>query len=151
MRIFALEIVIENSSKKWVFIAHKQICPLAAAKVRNDPPIDRPVDRPTVIFMTIVPLVDRPVDRDWNREQRLCRTTGTGYREQQLSTDRPAGWPGPFPESRALWTVDHPVERPTSPSWRARLCTSVDRTGRPTGRRPVKLLRDLKTWLFTIK
>ena len=83
-----------------------KICPLAAGKVRNVLPVDRPVDLPTVIFMNVEPPVDRPVDWDWiQRAAALCR-----------STDRR---PGPFSESRALWTIDRPVDRPTSPWLRA--------------------------------
>ena len=32
-------------------------------KVKNDLSVDRPVDRLTVIFLTVEPPVDRPVDR----------------------------------------------------------------------------------------
>ena len=67
-----------------------KFCPLAARKVRNDLPVDRQVDRPTVIFMTVVPPVDRPVDRAWiQRVDALCRSTGASFREQSfLAVDR---------------------------------------------------------------
>ena len=127
---------------------------------------------PTVIFMTVVPPVDRPVDRDWiQRATALYRSTGTGYREQQLSVGRPAGRPGPFPESRALWPVDRPVDR--GQIQRAKLSGRstgpVDRpssqmvvhvcahrsTGpvyqflsRSTGRKPGQTFSGIKTWSF---
>ena len=63
MRIFALEKLIEISSKKWVFITHKNFARWQPGNVRNDLPVDQAVDRPTVIFITVVPTVDRPVDR----------------------------------------------------------------------------------------
>ena len=82
----------------------QKFCPLAAGNVRND----LPVDRLTVIFMTVVPLVDCPVDRDWiQRATALCRSTGTISREQSSLDGRPA-------------------HQPKIP------CTSVDWTGRPT-------------------
>ena len=68
--------------------------------------VDRPVDRPTVIFQTVVPSVDRGKDT-----------------ESKLSVRSAARSTGAFPESRALWTVD----QPSSQNWGARLCTSVDR------------------------
>ena len=73
-------------------------------KVRDDLPVDRPVDRPTVIFMTVVPSVDCPVDRAWKQRATALfwstvRLIGTRYREQQLSAGRLASRPGPFPES----------------------------------------------------
>ena len=61
MKIFALEIV-ENQLKYGVFIAHKQIYPLAARKGIFALLVDRPIDQPTVNFLTVVPAVDRPVD-----------------------------------------------------------------------------------------
>ena len=60
--------------------------------------VARPVDRPTVIFQTVVPSVDRSVDRGKDTESKLF----------VRSAARPAG---AFPESRALWTVDR-VGRP---------------------------------------
>ena len=63
MRKFALEIVNQNNPREWVYIAHKQICPLAAGKGSFALPVDWPVNRPTVTFLTVVPAVDRPVDR----------------------------------------------------------------------------------------
>ena len=115
MRIFALEKLVENKLKWGVFIAPLEICQLAPGKGRFALPVDRSVDRPNGHIS------------DRCASGRPARSTETGYREQSsLLVDRP-GRPGPLPESRALWTVD----RPTSSSWRARLCTSVDRIGRP--------------------
>ena len=87
MRKFALEIVVENSSKKWVFIAHKNSARWQPGKVRNDLSVDRLVDRPTVIFMTVVAPVDRPADQTWiQRAAALCRSTSrsNGARTREL-------------------------------------------------------------------
>ena len=81
--------------------------------------VEPPVDRAWNQRATALWPVNRPVDRNW-------------IQRAELSAGRPASRPGPFPESRALWTVDCPVDRPTSPWLRSRLCTSVDWTGRPT-------------------
>ena len=97
----------------------------------SDLSVDRPVDRPTVIFQTVVPSVDRSVDR--GQIQRAS-----------LSVRSTAGSTGAFPESRALWTVDR-IGRPTLLPEQA--CTSVhvgrlpgrptSEIGRPVGR-PLK-------------
>ena len=63
----------QNSSRNGVYIAPKQICPLAAGKGK----ISLPVDRPTVIFMTVVPPVDRPINQAQNQ------------RADSLPVDRP--------------------------------------------------------------
>ena len=42
-----------------VFIAPNEFCPLAAGKGKFALPVDRAVDRPTVIFMTAEPPIDR--------------------------------------------------------------------------------------------
>ena len=120
MRIFALKKLVENQLKWGVFIAPTKFCPLAAGKGWNALPVDRAVDQPTIIFLTVEP-TGRP-----------ARSTETGYREQSSLPVDQHGRPGPFPDSRALGQSIDPVDRPTSSSWRARLCTSVDRTGRPT-------------------
>ena len=77
--------------------------------------VDRPIDWPMVKFLTVEPAIDRP-GRPWpgTEIRALCRLTDP--------VDRG------FPESRSSLAVD----RPSSQSWRARLCTSVDRLGRPT-------------------
>ena len=96
--------------------------------------VDRPVDRPTVRFLTVVPAVYRPVDRSLDTESRLSvRSTG------------PVDWG--FPESRALWRSTDPVDRPSSQAGVHVLCTSVDRLGRPTEARSGQI-RDLKGCLF---
>ena len=100
-----------------------------------------PVDRPTVIFMTIEPPVDRPVDRKLKTENRaLCRSTGLStraiFREQKLSGGRPTRSTG-LP---AKTTVHVRARRSTG---------AVDRllrrsTVRSTGRRQVKLFLGIK-------
>ena len=125
-----------------------QICPLAAGKGIFALPVDRPVDWPNSQIS------------DRCASSRPARSTETGYRKQSsLPVDRP-GRPGPFPESRALWTVDRPVDWPTSPGCvHAVHVGRSDRStdfcyGRPvrsTGRQPVQLIWDIKTWLFIIK
>ena len=103
-----------------VFIAPYEICPLTAGKGRNALPVDRPVDRSTVIFLTVEPTVDRPGRPILVTESRaLCRLIDP--------VDR-----GHFQRAELSGRSTDPVDRPTSSSWRARLCTSVDRPGRPT-------------------
>ena len=63
--------------------------------------------------------VDRPVDRGLDTESRLS------VRSTARST-------GAFPESKSSLRSTGSVDRPSSQNWRARLCTSVDRLGRPT-------------------
>ena len=46
------------------YLSLQKFCPLAVWKGRIALPVDRPVDRSTVIFMTVEPPIDRPVDRD---------------------------------------------------------------------------------------
>ena len=79
----------------------------------------RPVDRPTVEFPTVVPSVDRPVDR------------GQIQRAYSLSS-RPPGRPGPFQRAELSGRSTGSVDRPSARSRRAHLYTSIDRAGRPT-------------------
>ena len=81
--------------------------------------VNRPVDRPTIIFQTVEPSVDRSVDRA------RIQSASLSVRSTTRSTEA-------FPESRALWTVDRLGRPALQPDWRARLCTLVDRVGRPT-------------------
>ena len=76
--------------------------------------VDRPVDRPTVIFLTVVPSVDRSVDR----------TSGT---ESRLSAGRPSRSTEAFQRAKLSGRSTVPVDRPSSQTC-ARLCTS---RGRP--------------------
>ena len=109
--------------KKWGIYNLKQFCSLAAGKGIFALPVDRPVDRPTVIFMTVVP----PVDWAWKqRVTALCPVDHPIDRNWLQRAELSAGRPGPFPESITLWMVDRLVDRPTNPWLRARLCTSVD-------------------------
>jgi len=122
-----------KSAQEWGIYSPKQICPLAVRKGHFCPS----GNQPTVIFVTVVPPVDSPVDWAWNqratalwpidwavdrswiqRAAALCRSIarsiGAIYREQNsLAVD----WVG---------------RRAYQPGLGARLCTSVDRTGRLT-------------------
>ena len=80
-------------------------------------PSGRPGGRPANSHILTVEPTGRP-----------ARSTETGYREQSsLPVDRPH-----FQIAELSGRSTNPVDRPTSSSWRARLCTLVDRTGRPT-------------------
>ena len=65
-----------------------KICPLAAKKGQNALPVDRSVNWRTVIFMTVVPPVDRPVDRAKATGQSPGRPAPTREGSFQ-SVDRP--------------------------------------------------------------
>ena len=82
----------------------------------------------------------------WTAVGRPARSTANGQKSDRWSLGRPARSTVAetesralcrstdpvdrgFPESRALWTVD----RPSSQTWRARLCTSVDRQSQKQG------------------
>ena len=57
--------------------------------------VDRPVDRPTVRNLTVVPAIDRPVDRGLDTESRLSvRSTGAFQRAEALC-GRPGRSTGP--------------------------------------------------------
>ena len=89
------------------------------------------VDRPTVIFQTVVPSVDRSVDRARiQRAQLSVRSTGRSIRA--------------FPESRALWTVDW-IGRPALLPEQACMSVHVGRLpGRPTSELGRPIGRPLK-------
>ena len=126
MKNFALKILDENTNE-WVYIAPQNFCPLAAGKGN----FALPVDRPNGHFYDVVPLVDRPVDRDWiQRAAALCRSTRAISREQKLSGDRPTRSTGLQPRLRARSVH---VGRPTS--------ASADRSGRPADSQ-VNIFRD---------
>ena len=115
MEKFTLKILVKNNSRGGLFITPQEICPLVAGKVRNNLPVDRQVDRLTVIFMTVVP----PVDRDWiQRAAALCRSTARST--------------GAISREQSSLAVDQ-VGRPAYLlGLLARLYTSIDRTSRPT-------------------
>ena len=126
---------------------------------QNDLSVDRPVDRPTVRFLTVEPAVDRPGrPRPGYRKQALCPVDrpdrplpGTENRVLCRST-------GAFQRAEALWRSTDPVDRPSSQAGvhvcACRSTDSVDRLGRPTSSsvdrsgRPTEAmsgqLRDLK-------
>ena len=96
--------------------------------------VDRPADRPTVIFQTVVPSVDRSADRGQDTESRsLC------------PDDRPAD--RGFPESRALWTDDR-VGRPALLPELACTSVHVGRPARSTGLSQDRTVMRFKTWSF---
>ena len=116
MKILALKILVKNQLKYGLYIAPYEICPLAAGKGKFALPVDRPVDRPTVTFLTVEPLGR---SRLVTESRALCRSTDP--------VDR-----GHFQRAELSGRSTVPVDRPPAKCWRARLCTSVDRTGRPT-------------------
>jgi len=119
----------ENNAQTPKFIGSEKL----AVGVLSGLSVDRPADRPTVIFQTVW-AIGRPGGRP------------SQDTESNLSVRSTARSAGAFPESRALWTVDR-VGRPAIlQSWRARLCTSVDRVGRPTSAL-VDLVGRLVDWL----
>ena len=94
--------------------------------------VDRPADRPTVIFQTVC-AIGRPVGRPIQdtESKSLCpvdRSVGRGLSREQSSLD---GRPGPFQRAELSGRSTGSVGRPSCQNWRARLCTSVDRVGRP--------------------
>ena len=104
--------------KRWVFISSQKSARWQAGKGRNALLVDRLVDRSTVIFMTVEPPLDHPVDRTWiQRADALCRSTArsTGASSRKQS-------------SLAVDRVGRPA---TSLHCHARLCTSVNWTGPP--------------------
>ena len=110
---------------KGVKISLKRICPLAGRKVKNDLPVDRPVDRPTFKFLTVEP-ADRPPGRSRPEPESNGSLAG-----------RSPGRPGQ-PES-GLTSVGRPLGRPAQGAGlRARPCAR-----RSTG--PVDRL-----WLWSI-
>ena len=147
MEILLSKNLVQNNHEMGVFIPSFQICPLAAEKGK----FALPVDRPTVIFLTVEPterLPDRPgLDPESNgslagrlpgrpkpdTESRLsvrstARSTGGFSREQSsLPVDCP-GRPGPFLDSRTLRTVD----RPGQPAHQLKLACTLVHVGRPT-------------------
>ena len=99
--------------------------------------VDRPVDRPTIIFQTVEPSVDRSVDR--GQIQRAS-----------LSVRSTARSTGAFLDSRALWTVDR-VGRPATCQVKACTSVHVGRPGRSTGYSQDRTVKGLKTWSFWFK
>jgi len=77
--------------------------------------VDRPVDQPTVIFLTIA----------------TCRSTARSTVPRLWLTSRP----GPDPESTVLWTVDRVGQPALKPKWHMHVCAHWS-TARSTGRRP---------------
>ena len=87
---------MENSPQKSQFIGLEKL----AVGGLTDLSVDRPVDRPTVIFQTVVPSVDRSVDRGQDTESKpLCpvdRPVDRGLSREQSSLDgRPGRSTGP--------------------------------------------------------
>ena len=77
--------------------------------------------------------VDRPVDLNGHISDRCAigRPVGRprpGYRECFSLFGRPPGRPGPFQRAELSGRSTGSVGRPSCQNWRARLCTSVDRS-----------------------
>ena len=102
--------------------------------------VDSQVDRPTVRFPTVVPPVDRPVDRGLDTESRaLCRSTAAGRPangqiSDRCATGRPGGRPRPGYREQSSLPVDRPVDRATGPpaKWPVHVC--AHRLTRPVDR-----------------
>ena len=121
--------LVENSAQTPKFIGLEKL----AVGGLTDLSVDRPVDRQRSNFWPLELRSTGPVDRTSGTESTaLCRSTARST--------------GAFPESRPLWTVDRVGDRPSSQNRRARLCTSVDRSRRPTSA-PVDLVGRLVDWL----
>ena len=118
MKFFSLKI-FHKTGLKWGMYNPQQKLAVGANFQPDGCRSTGPVDRQRSKIRPLEPRSTGPVDRCL--EQRA-----------ELSAGRPTRSTDPvdrgFSESRALWTVD----RPSSQTWRARLCTSVDRLGRPT-------------------
>ena len=63
MRRKALKNLVENSLREALYMGSQNYSRWQPEKVIFDLPVDRLVDQPTVIFLTVEPPVDRPVDR----------------------------------------------------------------------------------------
>ena len=127
-----------------VFIAPNKFCPLAAGKVRNDLSVDHPVDWPTVIFYNRC-ATGRPGLEPESDGSLAGRPPG----RSELDTESNSSLPGRPPnrpeldtESSSSLPVDQGHFQRAELSGRSTarsthgcvhvLCTSVDRTGRPT-------------------
>ena len=110
-----LKILVKNNTQTPKFIGLEKL----AVGGLSGLSVDRPADRPTVIFQTVVPSVDRPVDRARiQRAEALCRSIARST--------------GAFPESRALWTVDRVGQPALLPELAVHVCARRS-TGRSTG------------------
>ena len=103
--------------------------------------VDRPVDRPTVKFMTVA----------------ACRSTAWSIDLRLWPIGRSPGRSRPDPESKALSTIDQSVDRPSSQNWQCTFlhigrppgrATLVRSTGRSTARRPGQPFIGIKTWFY---
>ena len=109
-----LENLVENSPQKPTYIGLEKLA-VGAFIQPWQLTVNRPGRPPTVRNLTVGPAVDHGL------EQRA-----------ELSASRPTRSTGAFQRAEALWRSTDPVDWPSSQNWRARLCTSVDRLGRPT-------------------
>ena len=67
---------------------------------------------PTVIFMTVVPPVDRPVNRAWNQRATALWPVDRPVDRSWIQRAEPSvGRPGPFSDSRTLCRSTDPVDR----------------------------------------
>ena len=63
MENFALTILLKSAQEMGIYNPFSKTSRWQSEKARFALPVNRPVDRPTVIFLTVVPPVDPPVDR----------------------------------------------------------------------------------------
>jgi len=105
---------------------------------------DLSFDRPTVKFLTVAAY--RSTARSTMpyalTYRSTTRSTGARSREHSSLDGLPPGRPGPDPESKALWTVDRAVDRPSSQNGCAR---SVN-IGRPPDRPTFGSVDRQKAW-----
>ena len=94
-----LKILVKNNAQTPKFIGSEKL----AVGGLSGLSVDRPVDRPTVIFQTVVPSVDRPVDRGKDTESKLS----------VRSAARPPGRPGPFQRAELSGRSTGSVGRPS--------------------------------------
>ena len=132
--------LVENSPTKPPFIGQRKLALWSSQQLWTA--VGRP---PTVKNLTVGPAVDRPGRLRPGTESRHSLSVdrpgrpwpGTENRDLCRSTD-PVDWS--FPESRRSLRSTGTVDRPSSQNWRACLCTSVDRLGRPTSSSVDRLL-----------
>ena len=121
---------MENSPREPLYIGPQNYSRWQPEKVSFDLPVNRPVDRPTVIFLTVEPPVDCTVDR--SQRHIGCRLTArsTGTTRELGSCSRSTawltgllGWPCARPrEHRSTSLVDRPLVRSTIWSTASKLC-----------------------------
>ena len=166
MKILLLKFLLKTNSK-WGIYNPVEICPLAAEKGQIALPVDRPVDRPTVTFLTVEPngrSPGRPSPDPESNSSLADRPPGRPEldTESRLSVRSTARSTGGFSREQSSLAVDRPSQ-PASPAWLRARSVHVGRParstahcyGRPvrsTGSQPVQLNQVLKLgFLLSIK